>query len=110
MGCRSGRLRKDPTRGRARRRPPRPRSETSLAVARYGPPAGRNPSPDIEAHRMNPTTSQVILQSSMRQSNLFLKPRQRAVMPRTIDEITARAEELAARFEDHEPAPEATRD
>jgi len=29
-------------------------------------------------------------------------------MPRTIDEITARAEELAARFEDHEP--EAIRD
>ncbi|MGF1617055.1 MAG: hypothetical protein ACFCU2_04510 [Acidimicrobiia bacterium] len=31
-------------------------------------------------------------------------------MPRTIDQIIARAEELAARFEEHEPAPEGIRD
>jgi hypothetical protein len=31
-------------------------------------------------------------------------------MPRTIDEIITRAEELAARFEEHEPVPEAIRD
>ncbi|MGH7511014.1 MAG: hypothetical protein ACRDXD_08145 [Acidimicrobiia bacterium] len=31
-------------------------------------------------------------------------------MPRTIDEIINQAEELAARFEDHEPDPDAMRD
>lgn len=31
-------------------------------------------------------------------------------MPRTIDQIITRAEELAARFEEHGPAPEAIRD
>jgi hypothetical protein len=31
-------------------------------------------------------------------------------MPRTIDEIINQAEELAARFEDHEPDPDAIRD
>jgi hypothetical protein len=36
--------------------------------------------------------------------------RQRVSMPRTIDQIISRAEELAARFEEHEPAPEAISD
>ncbi len=31
-------------------------------------------------------------------------------MPRTIDQIIARAEELASRFEEHESAPDAVRD
>jgi hypothetical protein len=31
-------------------------------------------------------------------------------MPRTVDEIINQAEELAARFEDHEPDPDAIRD
>ena len=31
-------------------------------------------------------------------------------MPRTIDEIVNQAEELAARFEDHEPDPDEIRD
>lgn len=31
-------------------------------------------------------------------------------MPRTIDQIITRAEELAVRFEEHEPAPEGIRD
>lgn len=31
-------------------------------------------------------------------------------MPRTIDEIVSRADELAARFESHQPKPEAIKD
>jgi hypothetical protein len=31
-------------------------------------------------------------------------------MPRTVDEIIKHAEELAARFEDHEPDPDVVRD
>lgn len=58
---------------------------------------------------MNPGMSQVILQSSMGKVTCS-SIRQRVSVPRTIDQIITRAEELAARFEKHEPTPEAIRD
>lgn len=58
---------------------------------------------------MTSDRSQVVWRPVSRQGNLWLTPSEMS-MPRTIDQIIAQADELAAQFEEHESPPDAVRD